>query len=225
MTNEDRSLLTTLLLACGILSSVVYVGTELFASFTYPGYSWASQMVSELAAIGAPTRPLWIAMGFVYNPLVVAFGVGVWRAARGKVSLRLTGAFLVAYGIVSGLGPFVPMHQRGTGTTLTDALHIADTVGMIVFMLLFVVFGANASGKGFRAFSIATLVALVVGGALAGMAGGDMAAGAATPLFGLLERVNIYAEMLWVLVLSATLLRDRARRYGTAPVRPAPAGG
>jgi hypothetical membrane protein len=211
-TSEERPRLTTLtkaLLLCGIVSSVLYVGTEVFASMIYPGYSYTAQMVSELGAIGAPTRSLWMTMSMLYNPLVVAFGVGVWKMAGNKRPLRITGILLVAYGFVSGAGPFVPMHMRGAEGSLTDYLHIICTIGMVALMLLFVGFGANASGKGFRVYSIATIVALVVGGALAGVAGGQMAAGGATPWFGILERVNIYGEMLWVLMLSVTLLRGR----------------
>jgi hypothetical membrane protein len=208
-TRKERPALTTavkVLLACGIVSSLLYVGTDILASMIYPGYSYANQAVSELGAIGAPTRALWMAMSMLYNPLVIAFGVGVWKAAGEKRSLRLAAIFLVAYGIVSAAGPFVPMHVRGAGTSLTDVLHIACTAGMVLFMLLFVGFGANAHGKRFRIYSIATILAFVIGGTLASMGAAQIAAGAATPWFGIMERVNIYAEMLWVLMLAVTLL-------------------
>jgi len=217
---------------CGIVSSVLYVGTEIAASLAYPGYSYTSGMVSELGAIGAPTRPQWIAMSVLYNPLVIAFGAGVLMVAGEKRSLRAAGVLLVAYGLVSALGPLVPMQQRGNGLALTDVLHIACTVGMVASVVLFIAFGATASGKGFRAYSIVTLFAIVVGGVLAGVAGGQAAAGQATPMIGVFERVNIYSEMLWVLVLAVVLLRDRsleasarARRRRLAGVLESPTAG
>lgn len=197
------------LLICGIVSSVLYVGTDLLASALYPGYSYVSQMVSELGAIGAPTRGLWFAMSMLYNPLVIAFGIGVRMVAE-KRSVRFAGTMLVVYGVISAAGPLVPMQARGSGMALTDVLHIVCTAGMLISMLLFIGFGANASGKGFRLYSVATIAAIVIGGIAAGMAGGQIASGGATPGMGILERVNIYSEMLWVAMLGVTLLKARA---------------
>lgn len=215
------------LLVCGILSSLLYVGTDILAAMLYPGYSYTSQMISELGAIGAPTRSLWMAMSMVYNPLVIAFGIGVWRVAGHKRSLRIAAILLMAYGVVSGLGPFVPMHVRGAGSLATDAMHILCTIGMVVLILLFIGFGSGASGKGFRFYSIGTILTIVLFGGLAGAVAGQMAAGAATPGFGILERVNIYGEMLWALMLAVTLLRGRigeaAARSARTPAHALPA--
>jgi hypothetical protein len=47
----------------------------------YAGYSSASQTVSELSAVDAPSRWLWISLGLVWGVLYAAFGWGVWRTA------------------------------------------------------------------------------------------------------------------------------------------------
>ena len=70
------------LLVCGILSSLLYAAMNVFVPMRYEGYSSASQTVSELSAIGAPTRPLWVLLGVAYTLLVTAFGWGVWASAR-----------------------------------------------------------------------------------------------------------------------------------------------
>jgi hypothetical protein len=199
------------LLLCGAASSLLYVGSDIVGSMSYPGYSYASQMFSELLAIGSPVRPFMIATANLYNLLLIAFGFGVLLAAGKKRSLRLTGCFVLAYGFFSALGPFVPMHQRGSATSLTDLLHIVCTAGIVLAMLLFVAFGSMASGRGFRIYSIATILAILVGGVLAGAQGSAMSAGLPTPWFGLVERVNIYGAMLWILVLAVVLLRRRSR--------------
>jgi hypothetical protein len=49
---------TVFLLACGILSPLLYDGTDILASMSYSGYSYRDQAVSELFAIGAPTSGL-----------------------------------------------------------------------------------------------------------------------------------------------------------------------
>jgi len=60
MTTEpsERGTLRTILLACGILSSLLYVATDLLGGTSYEGYSFSAQTISELSAIGAPSKPL-----------------------------------------------------------------------------------------------------------------------------------------------------------------------
>src|ERR1051326_6126621 len=114
------------LLACGILSSLLYVSMNIFVAMQHPGYSFASQTISELSAIDAPTRPLWFPLGIVYTLLVAAFGVGVWASAGRNRPLCVLGTLLVVSGIVGLDWP--PMHQRAVlavgGGTLTDTLHL-----------------------------------------------------------------------------------------------------
>ena len=52
-----------LLLCCGIISSLLYVAMNVFVAMQWKDYSSTSQTVSELSAIGAPTRSLWVALG------------------------------------------------------------------------------------------------------------------------------------------------------------------
>jgi hypothetical protein len=83
-----------LCLACGVLSSVLYVGMLVVAAQQWPSYSSASQTISEFSAIGAPTRPLWQMLGALYTLLVIVFGLGVWSGARANRVRRL-GALIV----------------------------------------------------------------------------------------------------------------------------------
>lgn len=195
------------LLICGILSSLLYIGTDILASIGWEAYSYTDQAISELMAIGAPTRPFVVLPFTLYNPLVIAFGIGVWLSAGEKRSQRITGVLLVAYGMFSLTGPFFPMHQRGAEGSITDIMHIIITVALVLSMVLFIGFGAVTRGKGFRLYSMGTLLILVVFGALAFMQGPQIAAGLPTPWFGVIERMNIYTSMLWVLVLAVSLLR------------------
>ena len=163
-----------------------------------------SQSVSELSAIGAPSRPLWVALDIVYDVLVIAFGVAVWKSADRSRPLRIVGVLLVAQGLVGFVWP--PMHQRGEGFTLTDTMHIAVTIVTVILMLLTIGFGAAALGKRFRLYSIATILVHVVFGILIGMDGPRIAANLPTPWAGLTERINIGIYMLWVAVLALVLL-------------------
>src|SRR3954451_17127203 len=154
-------------LMCGIVSSLLYVGMNVLVPMQWDGYSSASQTVSELSAIGAPTRPLWVPLGIAYTLLVAAFGCGVWASSRQNHAMRVAGGVLVAYGVIGLAWP--PMHLREVlaagGGTLTDTMHIAFAMVTVLLMLLAMGFGAAAFGKHFRRYSIATMVSLVACGA------------------------------------------------------------
>jgi hypothetical protein len=209
---EVRTLMIVrkVLLICGILSSLLYVGIDILAANQWEGYSYISQSFSELVAIEAPTRSLMVfALAIPYNLLVMAFAVGVWASAGRKRILRVTAGLLIAYMVAGVVGGLVfPMHSRGgTTMTLTDTMHIVATSSGVLFMLLFIGFGAAAFGKRFRIYSIGTILLIVLGGALAGLDGARMAAHLPTPWMGVTERINIYSSMLWVLMLAIRLLR------------------
>src|SRR3954467_5486948 len=113
------------LLACGILSSLLYAAMNVFVAAQWPAYSSFSQTVSELSAIDAPTRALWVPFAFLFSTLLLAFGYGVWLTNARR--LRAAGALLMIYAVFGVFWP--PMHLRPVlaagGGTLTDTLHIA----------------------------------------------------------------------------------------------------
>lgn len=197
------------LLVCGILSSVLY--GLMIAAIRFEGYSPISQTVSELSAIGVPTRPLWMVLGSMYDALLVAFGLGVWMSAGDKRPLRVVGGLLVAFGMLGFVWPFASMHQREVlaagGGTLSDTLHIILGVLTVLLMLVAIGLGSTTFGKPFRLYSVATILILLVLGALTGSNGPKIGANLPTPWVGLWERINITAFLLWVVVLAIMLLR------------------
>ncbi len=198
------------LLACGIVSSLVYVATNVAGALAWDGYSSLSQTVSELFAIGAPSRTLVLPFGLAYDVLLVAFGVGAWQSAGRRRGLRVTAVLLIAVGAIGPIWP--PMHLRGEVGSLTDTLHVVFAGVVAVFNLLAIGFGATAFGKRFRSYSIATLLVLVVFGTLTAFDGPRVAANLPTPWVGLNERINIAGYLLWVAVAAGMLLRGEPER-------------
>ena len=201
------------MLVCGILSSLLYVGIDILAAMQWDGYSYTSQAFSELTAIEAPTRPLMVFGNAIpYSLLVMAFAVGVWTSAGRRRTLRIVAGLLATYTVAGFVGGVVfPIHSRGQTTmTLTDIMHIVATIAGVFSMLLFIGIGAAAFGKWFRLYSIGTILLLILGGTLAGFDGSRMAAGLPTPWMGVTERINIYATMLWIMVLAVALLRGQS---------------
>ena len=88
-----------ILLACGMFSMLWYVVINIIVPMRYPGYDVASQTVSELSAIDAPTRPLWVALCIVYSLLLLAFALGVWYSAYGNGKLQTVA--IVIFGFTS----------------------------------------------------------------------------------------------------------------------------
>ena len=205
-----------ILVICGILSSVLYIVMNILGAVLYEGYSSVSQTVSELSAIGAPTRPLWVASGIVYTLLVAAFGWGVRESAGYNRPMRIAGGLLIIYGVI-GLGwPLAPMHQRevlaaGRGTQ-TDTFHIVFSVVTVLLMLTAMGFGAKALGKRFRMYSIVTIAIVLAFGAWTGMDGPKLEANLPTPWLGIAERILIFLFLLWIVVLAIVLLRAEKRQ-------------
>ncbi len=209
---RGHRLIRKTLLVSGIVSSLLYVAMNIFVAMQWEGYSSASQTVSELSAIGAPTRALWVSLGIVYSLLVIAFGVGVWASALRNRPLRIVGRMMVAYGVVSLAWPLAPMHLRGAGFTLTDAMHIVLAMVTVLLMLLAMGIGAVAFETQFRLYSVVTIVILVACGALTALESPRIAANLPTPWIGVWERINIGGYLLWVTVLASTLLRSGSGR-------------
>jgi hypothetical protein len=220
--------LVSVLLVCGIVSSLLYLIMNVYIPLQWRGYSFASQVISELSAIDAPTRSLWVPLGIVYTLLMVAFGWGVWVSGRGNRPLRIAGALIFIYSIIGLAWP--PMHQREVvaagGGTLTDTLHIVRSFAWVTFMLAAIAFGAAALGKRFRLYSIATLAILVAFGVLTGVDAPKLSTNLPTPLIGVWERIQIGVVIVWDMVLAMALLRmqraaprpaDKPSLAGAAP--------
>jgi hypothetical membrane protein len=202
-------MLRKILLLCGILSPLLYAVADGLAGIRMEGYSFRDQTISELGAIGAPSRPLFSALLVAVYVLLTAFGVGVWRSAAGRRAVRIVGCLLVALGVMAlTVGQFVPMRMRGTEQGLAGALHLVEG-GIAVLMIVAAIgFAATALGRGFRLYSIATLVAVLAFGAWSGIDAPRIGEGLPTPWVGVKERIFWYAYQLWFAVLALRLLRE-----------------
>jgi hypothetical protein len=205
----EKNILRKAGLACGILSSFIYLFANIITVIVYQGYDPVSQTVSELSAIGAPTRTLWVALMVVYTLLLIAFGWVVRQAGIEDRRLRIIGTLFIVDAIIGIFWP--PMHTRevlaNRGGTISDTLHIVFTFITVPVMMLCIGFGASVFGKRFRLYSIMTLMVLIIAGALTGMDGPKISKNLPTPFIGVWERINIGVYILWVVVFTMLLLR------------------
>jgi CubicO group peptidase (beta-lactamase class C family) len=201
------------LFMCGPLSSALYAAMTVASARWTPGYDSASQTISELSAIGAPTRTFWLLGGAMYTVLLMGFAWAVWQSAGRNRPLRIAGALLLGYGSLGLFWPLAPMHLRDTlavgGGTLSDTMHIVLASVTVVLMLLGIAFGSAAFGGRFQAYSLVTLATLFVFGALTFADAPRVAANLPTPWIGMWERINVGVFLLWIVTLAFTLLRGR----------------
>lgn len=212
--NREDTNIRRMLLLSGLISAILYVVTDIIASLCYPGYSIADQNYSELLATGAPTRQWLLLSSWVYNFLVGCFAIGIWKTCLPICVARTTGAVILAYAIISMITPlYFQMDMRGAEPTPTGSLHPLMTAVMSFFIMLSIGSGAFLSGRGFRIYSLMTLITVIIFGLLTVSQVKALAAGLDTPWMGLKERVNIYLTMLWFALLSLSLVRQESDEY------------
>ena len=193
----------------GLFSSLFYIAMHVFIPMLWDSYSVASQTISELSAVDAPTRPIYVVMVIVYLLLMIAFGCGVWKSAVQNRSLRITGLMIILNGII---GLFVPpMHQREVlaagGGSLTDTFHMILGGTQVLLMLLVIGFGGRAFGKSFRNYSVVSMGILLVLAVLTGMDSPRISENMPTPFVGIWERIFIAVFVVWIMVLAMVLLK------------------
>ncbi len=205
------------LLVCGVVAGLLYVVADVVCGLLYEGYSFADQHISELGAAGAQTRALLTTLVTVHLVLVGVFAVGVWRSAGRSRALRWTAGLLITVAVVGLLGGiFAPMNPRGTEAGFAATMHLVY-IGVNALMIMVAMgLSSMAFGWRFRVYAIGSVLIMLIFGAWAGSYAEEIEAGLPTPGAGVIERISVYAWLLW-LVLLAAALRRRTRHSGTPP--------
>jgi Protein of unknown function (DUF998) len=114
--NDAHQMMRRVLLATGVLSSLLYVvATDIVAAAQWDNYSRTSEMVSKLFAVGSSARPvLLVLVGGLYTVLIIAFGLGVWISANRNWALRVTGGLLIGYGVFNIVALLFPWTSIAT---------------------------------------------------------------------------------------------------------------
>jgi hypothetical membrane protein len=199
------------LLLCGVASPLLYAAADAIAGLRSGGYSFRDQTISELGAVGAPSRPLFSILLVGVYLLLLAFGLGVRQSAGDDRRLRVAGALLVALGLLAlTVGQFVPMRLRGQAQGLTGTLHLVEGAVAMLMVVTAMGFAAAALGPRFRWYTLASVAVMLAFGAWSGAEAPRIEAGLATPWVGVKERIFWYAYQAWFMGLAFALLRRPA---------------
>jgi Protein of unknown function (DUF998) len=204
--------LQKILLICGIIASLLYGAIDIFGGIVWHGYSFVSQTISELTAIGALTRQLLAPLYPIYSLLMIAFRLGVLILAGQKRTLRFIGVLQVIIGFVGLARMSFPIHMRGVELTFTDVMHNSFAGVQTLFILSSIGLGTIAYGKRLGYYSIGTLVTLIACGTLTFAIAGQLVPQQLGNWFGLLKRITVYGYMAWVIVLAIVLVREERRQ-------------
>src|SRR5215207_2013636 len=208
MVGGSRSHSTTKgMLICGFAAAAVYVVGDLVLGFVYRSsrlYSFKDQWISELTARGSPVRPGMVTVVTIHDLLLIAFGIGVWRAGADAQNrtLRWAGVALIArhaFGLV--IHPVFPMTSRWLEPTSPDSMHAATSAVWGIGISAAIVLAAVAIRGWFRWFSIASLAVILGFTALSSVAIQGIEEND-TAWAGALERVSAYGVMVWLVVLA-----------------------
>jgi len=198
------------MLVCGILSPLLYAVADTLTGLQWDSYSFRDQTISELGAIGAPSRFLFTLLLIPAYLLLVIFGVGIWQSAETRRRLKIAAGLLIAFGVIAvTLGPFVSMHLRGSEQGLAGTLHLVEGGLEMLILLMAMLFASGAFDRKFLIYSIATIALMLIFGAWSGMDASLLEAGKPTPWLGVKERIMWYAYQLWFIALALRLLQQR----------------
>jgi hypothetical membrane protein len=180
-----------------------------------PGYSHLRHAVSELTQAGAKNNAVLLSALFILSALCfLVFGAAVYRTYhRRRERVAVGGTMIELYAVQAVLLASVcPQDPIGSEATFPGAMHlvlVGTSALCIVAAMLLVGFGVGSSGashwRGFRLYSISSLVVMLVSGASTGIL---IANG--IDLLGLAERVTQLAYLQWFVVAGYKMYLDPA---------------
>jgi|SRR5579871_1421294 hypothetical membrane protein len=214
----ERSVITRLLLACGVIGPLLNIVVILILGATRPHYN-AWQMPDSNLELGAGGW-IQIANYILTGALVFAFSIGlrrVLRAGRGSTWMPI---LLGIYGLTFiGAGIFVtdPVlgYPLGASSALTIHGILHDLFGQLQFSSLVVACfvlarrdAADAAERGWVWYSVATGLLVAASDVVFALTFKLLNGG---PV-GLIERIGIIVGCIWIALLAIRLMSKKAPR-------------
>ncbi len=197
-------MLQKILLSCGILAPLLYLGTDLLAGKLLKGYSFSAQSMGELGAAGSPVRPLVAALTLVAGAFMIAFGVGVWRETGPSILPRIVAGLILGNAVTGLVATIFFPNRFGVRPEFGTPGVLLMFLSVLCFVLAMII-GAVAFHDWMRILSIIIPTAYVLLAILRFATAASSAAGAAV-LIGTQERTMGYSFLLWTMALAIYLL-------------------
>ncbi len=192
----------------GIISLLSYLAMVLIAPIAYPGYQWTSMAISELSAVGAPSKDLAEQLNSLFSPcgLVSIMAVCVVCKNFKSKSLRI-GIYLFAImeWIVAVGYKMFPWVSDASFFQFQNMMHLivtAATVILSIAALIAIIIGSRKGEQ--KALGVWAIICLVA------MFGGAIGTGVLPKeVFGIAERFSTFSVVIYNAVLGYYLFRGR----------------
>lgn len=207
-------MLQRLLLSCGILAPLLSLGTDVLAGKLNKGYSFAAQSMGELGVAGSPTRPLVVPLTLAASAFMIAFGLGVWRAAGPGMLPRILAALILGHALAGLAATLFFPNRFGVRPAFATPGVLLMFISVLCFVLAMVV-GAAAFHGWMRILSAAIPAAYILLAVLRFATAAPSVAGAAV-LIGAQERTMAYSFLLWTMALAIYLLLPSSKGLASA---------
>lgn len=155
---------------CGILSFISYAAMVVFSPLAYPGYDWLSMAVSDLSAVGAPSRDLANQLNALYGPCGLVSIMAVCVAIQNCRSqlLKLGIYFFAAMEWISDVGyKLFPWVSDVPDTHPQNIMHLVVTAAVVIFSLaalvLTIIGAAKENMKSLSVLAGVCLLAMLMG--------------------------------------------------------------
>lgn len=184
----------------GSLSLLSYGAMVLFSPLAYPGYDWMSMAVSDLSAVGAPSRELAAQLNSLFGPCAVVSIMAVCVAVRKcEEKLLRSGVYLFAameWLCTIGYGCF-PWISDAQGTNIQNIIHILVTVFVVLLSIVsMIMIFCGTRKSNLKSLGIWSLGCLFV--MFAGAIGTNMFP---KNVFGIFERMSTFSAVIFNAVL------------------------
>ncbi len=192
----------------GIISLLSYLAMVFFAPLAYPGYQWMSMAISDLNAVGAPSKGLAEQLNCLFAPcgLVSIMAVCVASANFRTKGLRI-GIYLFAImeWIVAVGYQMFPWISNAVGFNFQNAMHLTITVATVLLSIASLIFIIVGTRKGEQK-ALGTWAIICLTAMLAGAIGSNVLP---KQVFGIAERFSTFSVVIYNAVLGYYLFRGR----------------
>jgi hypothetical membrane protein len=186
----------------GILSVILYFLHIILGEIFYDGYNPLAQAVSDLTASNSPSKNIARVFSTLYGICAVIFSIGFFAYFKNKINKAVTVSSFVfcIMNTISFLGyTFFPLSESGYAGTFQDKMHMVVTVlvvlSTIVSLVLYTIgFFRTKEHKRLGIISISALLILMAGAMLINIMPKEY--------FGVAERINVYAIIIYTGILS-----------------------
>ena len=187
-------------LVAALAATLLFISADLVALRQWKGYDYIHQSMTQLAAIGAPTRSWTLPLSIGHDLALLVVGVALWLVAGRNVALRITASLVIVGAITWLVGGLFPARIGETPQRLSPAVILGATA--VVASVLAIVFGAAALSGWFRVISVGVLAAFALLTVLGLMQ--------TSPRTGLQERVMAYTTLAWTVLLGVAVMTAQA---------------